>query len=243
MVSKLIKYPYSNVLDAVCAMFGLVGALLAQQTSEKLVRVNQAAQITDAVMISNVAVGGKTVECGLFVKPPAVVQPVTPFQAGSDWLQQMTISLINRTAKTIVFGAISVSFLDTGDCKSLPCAGASINFGQRPAVDAYDGRTGQPLKPEHPERPPLDWKSEQTLVVHVSDYMAEIEPSLANILPVTAITKVNVNRGAFYFENGMQWASGRFSIPDPEHAGKFQVLPSHYFPGQRDHNWPPGYHQ
>lgn len=132
------------------------------------------------------------------------MQPAAPFQAGSDWLNQMTISLVNRTNKTIVFGSIILHFLDTGDCSSsLPCASTTLEFGQRPAVDAFDGRTGKPVKPEHPERPPLDWKSDQTLVIHVSDYLAEIEQQLANSLPLTAVTKVNIYRGVFYFGDGM----------------------------------------
>lgn len=234
----------SGRLYAACVVFGLAGALHAQQVGEKLVRVNDPAQITDAVMISNIAVAGKTVECGLFIKPPIVIQPVTPFQAGSDWLQHMTISLINRTNKTIVFGVIIFHFLDVGDCSSAqPCAEAEIHLGQMPAIDAYDGRTGQPRRPEHPERPALDWKPERTIVVHVSDYMAEIGKSLENLLPITAVAKVNVDRGPFYFDDGMMWSLGRYSVPDPEHPGKFKYLPADYFPGKRGRNWPPGYNQ
>ncbi len=240
MISRFLRHPSWKVFTT-CMVFGLVGVLLAQQTGEKLVRVNQAAQITDAVMISNVAVAGKTIECGLFVKAPGT-QLVAPFQAGSDWLQQMTISLVNRTDKTIVFSGIIMHFLDTGDCStSQPCAGATLELGQRPAVDAYDGRTGRPLKPQHPERPPLDWKSKQTIVVHISDYMADIEGQLANFLPVTAVSKVNVCRGVSYFEDGMHWYPGAgYGVPDPEHPGKFKDLPATYFPGRRDYNWPPG---
>ncbi len=106
-------------------VFGFVGAVLAQQTGEKLLKVIQAEQITDGVLISDVSVAGNTVECGLFIKPPLVIQPVTPFQAGGDWLQQMTISLVNRTNKTVVFGAITLTFLDTGDCHALRIPPAS----------------------------------------------------------------------------------------------------------------------
>lgn len=246
-VSKLIpnsrRNPCSNVFYTTFLIFGLVGALHAQQTGDKLIRVNDIEQITDAVLISNVALAGKTVECGLFIKP-TVVQRVTPFQAGSDWLREMTISLINRTNKTIEFGSIIFHFLDTGDCSSAqPCVGASLTFGQMPAIDAYEGRTGRPIKPEHPERPPLDWKPEQTIVVHVSDYIDEMERNLADFMPVTAVTKVNVYRGPFYFEDGLQWSVGRFSVPVPDHPGKFKELPADYFPGKRGRNWPPGYNQ
>lgn len=201
-------------------------------------------QINDAVLISNIAAAGKTVECGLFIKPPVVIQPVTPFQAGSDWLRQTTISLVNRTNKTIAFGVLIFHFPDTGNCsRAQPCVGAELHFGQRPATDAYNGRTGQLLKPEHPERPPLDWKSEQTIVVHVSDYMDDIERRLSEFMPVTAVTNVNIYRGPFYFDDGMQWDLGRYGAPDPEHPGKFKELPADCFPGRRGNNWPPGYEQ
>ena len=101
MISRFLRHPYTNVFYTTCMMFGLLEAIHAQQTGERLVRVNDIEQITDAVMISSVAVAGKPIECGLFIKPPSVIQPVAPFQAGSDWLQQMTISLVNRTNKTI----------------------------------------------------------------------------------------------------------------------------------------------
>jgi hypothetical protein len=156
----------------------------------------------------------------------------------------MTISLINRTNKSIVFGAVIFHFLDVGDCSSTqPCPGPGLEFGQIPPIDAYDGRTGQPMKRGHPERPPLDWGLEQTIVVHVSDYMPEIEASLANFLAVSSVTKVNVYLGDFYFADGMQWNLGRYSVPDPNHPGKFSPLAADYFPGKRGRNWPPGYNQ
>ena len=227
-----------------CLTLGVLGALHAQQTSERLVSAkNDIEQITDAVLISNISVGGRTVECGLFIKPPVVIQPVTPFQAGPDWLSQMTISLVNRTNKIIAFGDIHLHFLETGDCRSAPCVGAELAVGQMPAVDAYEGRTGKPLRPEHPERPPLDWKPETTIVVHVSDYMDKIESNLADFMVPAAVTKVNVYRGVFFFADGMRWALGSYSVPDPDYPGKFKDLPADYFPGRRGNNWPPGYSQ
>ena len=241
--SYKFRHSCSSFFRAAYILVGALAPLVAQQTGEKLVKVNQVAQITDAVLISDVSIAGKPIECGLYVKPPAVVQPFTPFQAGTDWFQQMTISLVNRTSKTIVFGALIFHFLDTGDCRSGPCVGVDLELGQRPAIDAYDQRSGKPLQPEHPERPPLDWKSEQTLVIHVSDYMPDFEGRLANYLPVTNISKVNISRGPFYFEDGMEWSLGKFSVPDPDHHGEFKQLPPNYFPGRTGHNWPPGYNQ
>ncbi len=93
MPNRLEHFSRRGLITGCIALGILLGVARSQQiTSEKLVSAyNDVDQINDAVLISNIAVAGKTIECGLFIKPPAVVQPVTPFQAGSDWLQQMTI--------------------------------------------------------------------------------------------------------------------------------------------------------
>lgn len=225
-----------------CILLGVLIAARAQPaTGERVVQMTDSQRITDPVLFTNISVAGKPIECGLFVRPPGVIQRVTPFEATGDWLSQTTLSLINRTSEIIAFGGIELDFLDTGDCHTQPCVGAQLNFGQRPAIDAYNTRTGEPLKPERPEKPPLDWKPGQTIVIHVSDYMPEIQDDLANFLPVTILTKVNVHRLVFYFDDGMEWSLGTYSVPDPEHHGKFSPLPANYFPGKRGHNWPPGY--
>ncbi len=227
------------------ALWAILGVARGQQTtSEKLVQCNDPAQITYPVLISNVAVGSKSVECGLFVKPPSVVQPVTPFQAGNDWLQQMTISLVNRTEKTIVAGTVSLMFLDNAaDCRTQVCPMEQIHLGQMPAVDAYDGRTGKPLRSEHPERTPLNWKHGQIFTVRIGDYLNEIGAKPLNYEPVTTVSKVAVHVGPFFFEDGMRWSAGRYSTPVSETPGKFEYLPENYFPGKRGSNWPPGFSQ
>ncbi len=219
----------------------IVAALAQLAPGEKLLRMMEADRIPDAVMTTNVSVAGRTIECGLWIKPHAVLQPVAPFQAGDDWLRQTTVTVFNRTNKTIVYGSLIMHFPDTGDCRTAPCAGATIEFGQIPVVDAYDARTGKPYKPNHPEMAPLDWKPLQPLVVRIGDHMDDIERSyLSKLMPVTEVTQVNLSRGVIFFNDGMKW-NGTFSLPDREHPGKFKELPYRYFPGAREHNLPPGY--
>ncbi len=214
-----------------------------QAADEKLVRANDPAPITSAVLISSIEVENQIVQCGLFVKP-RVIQPVAPFQASNDWLRQMNIFLVNRTYKTIVSGEITLNFLDTGDCRTVPCATAQIHIGQMPAIDAYIGRTGEPLKPDHPEQLALNWKPGQTIVVHIGEYMEDIQNSLAPHMPVTAVRRVAVHVSPFLFEDGMRWGDGSgYALPDPEHPGRFKYLPDDYFPGEKGNNWPPGYRQ
>ncbi len=186
MSSDLVEHRPSEFYLSCIVLALATGALWAYQGGSHVVDCRDPDRINDAVMISNVSIAGQTVECGVFIKPPDIVQPVTPFQAGPDWLQQMTITLINCTNKAIVYGGIIFHFLDTGDCKSQPCAGTEIHFGQLPAVDAYYARTGKPVK--NRGTAPLNWGPEQTFVVHVSEYIPQIEQSLNKFMPVTDVT-------------------------------------------------------
>ena len=244
MISDLVQHRPTKFYLSCIVLALTTGALWAYQGGSDVLYCNDPAQITDAVMITNVTVEGKTVNCGLFIKPPAVVQPVMPFPAGPDWLQTMAISMINRTNKIIVAGQITLNFLDTGDCRSAPCATAHIHLGEIPAIDAYNARTGKPLKNRGSY--PLDWEPDQVLTVHIGDDINDIltESGLLHYMPVTAVSKVAVHIGAFYFRDGMKWGGGgAYAIPDPQHPGKFNHLPDNYFPGKRNHNWPPGYDQ
>lgn len=232
----------SRLRHAAVAIGLILAPVWAQQSMQRQVSAyDDIEQITDAVLISNVAVSGETISCGLFIKPPAVIQPVAPFQASGDWLQQMTISLVNRTNEPIVAGGIIFHFMDTGDCRSIPCIGTGLRFGQVPKIDAYDGRTGKPLDPQQRGSQAIEWRPETTIVIHVGEYMKQIESELADFAPASEITKVKLYRGPFYFQNGMKWNLGSYSVPDPQRPGKFKELPADYFPGRRGNNWPPGF--
>ena len=61
MIFRSLKDPFSKVFFRACLVLGIAATAFPQQAGQKIVRVMQAAQITDAVMISDVAVAGKTI--------------------------------------------------------------------------------------------------------------------------------------------------------------------------------------
>lgn len=64
----------ANGFGLACILFSFLATADAHQPhNEKLIKADDPVQITDAVMITNLAVAGKTVDCGLLIKPPAVV--------------------------------------------------------------------------------------------------------------------------------------------------------------------------
>ncbi len=222
------------VVAAVWPNLGVVAAFAA----EKVIEVEPQHR-NDAVAITKVTLGSAEVQCGL-VLSPAEIQPVTPIQAGDDWLQNVTIYLLNRTNKTIVEGQIVLVFPETGDgSPGNPLRVYNVTLGRLPASAAYSGRTGQAIV-EPPSVQPISFAPSQTLQVHLSDYIDNIKASIDN-LAFSAVTKCVIRRGAFFFGDGMRWFAGSYYVPDPQHPGKFTGLDGRYFPGTP--TWPPGYHE
>src|SRR6185312_474079 len=63
------------------------------------------------VAITGVLLGGARVQAGRFrTEQPA---PITPFDAGDDWIRNLNISLLNRTNKTIIYMIVRFSFPET----------------------------------------------------------------------------------------------------------------------------------
>jgi hypothetical protein len=62
----------------------------------------------------------------------------------------MSISLVNRTNKTIVFGGIIFHFWTPETARLCLVSEQSSTSVKGLPSDAYDGRTGQPLNPEYP---------------------------------------------------------------------------------------------
>ena len=167
------------------------------------------------------------------------IQPGVPFQAGNDWVSKMTIFLWNRTSKTVVFSDIVLGFPETGDGRTpeTPQAMFNIDIGKLPAVAAFTG-TGKPIPPP-PGAEPLSFGPGRTLRIRVADYLAEINAYPDHIIALEQITHCVIFRGTFYFDDGMKWQPSGFSVPDPDHPGKYKYVEGRYFPGRPTPEHPP----
>jgi hypothetical protein len=191
----------------------------------------------DGVMITKITVGDFDVQCGLIIGPREV-QPIASFQAGDDWLQNMTVYLFNRTARTMVTGGIVLGFPELGDGRTQAQPVYNISLGQKPQAAAFDGRTGKPVSQEG--RKPLTFAPGQTLVIHIGDYMTGIRETIESRTNLSMISKVFIYNGSFFFEDGMEWGAGCFRLPLPDRPGVFRCIPdADYFPGNMYKYWPP----
>lgn len=185
----------------------------------------------DALVIQKVTVGDAPVDCYWFPGPSRKYVEPAAFQAGDDWLQDLSITFYNRTNKTIAYILIGLGFPQTQ-----PERAVNINLGHIPDIAAFD-RQGKPLRQDGQK--PLSLGPGETLVVNVRDYISQINGALESALSVP-VTKVTIQRIGCNFDDGMHWNPGPYSIPDSQHPGQWKRLATRsYFPGNPLANWPP----
>jgi len=190
----------------------------------------------DPVVITKITVGGARVQAGRFVKPSSVARdPLTPFDAGDDWIQNLSIHLFNRTTKTIVAVDVNLGFLDTGNAAQPP-RGRVLNLGRLPDPASFD-RTGR-FRAQPPGRLPLDFGPGGTMVVALGDYIDGIRSTLALDMPPAAVAHLRIDVICSYFADGVRFGGGGYSEPDPQNPGKWRSKDRAYSPGFVDASWP-----
>jgi len=189
----------------------------------------------EPVVVTRITLGNVTVQSGRFVKPVGAAQdPVTPFPADDDWVQNLTVYLLNRTNQTIVYAHFNFSFPETTDWASRFRAAFPLTLGRIPESAAFD--RGKPIR-QRPESQPILFRPGQTLAIHLGDYIDQIKAHVEPARPLAALTTMDVGLAGFFFENGLQW-SGSFRVLDPQSSTWRRIDDPNYFPGDADGRWP-----
>ncbi len=159
------------------------------------------------------------------------VMPGQKFSAGNDWLKDTTIYVVNRTNKSLARLEIGLQFPQTGNGRTQPTWIYYVRLGRIPDADAYD-KNGKVLPHAFIGAKPLDLQPGSTLTIHLSDYIDKIQAYLATAMPLSAITECNIYVVSAEFADGLRYAGGAYSIPDPHNPGQWSYYPTHrYFPG------------
>jgi len=201
-----------------------IAAQKNQGGQQKLVEIEPMGQ-GDAVWVFNIATEGQQVE------------PTVPFQAGGNWLKDMSILLRNRTDKSIEYLEIRIRFPEGGNGRTEPLTSYHIQLGQIPAVDRFK-RNGQPLRVD-PNLKPLGLAPGDSLAVGFADYFDGIQAAVEQKMPFAQVTRCVIHRGLTFFSDGVRWYNGIYESPDPARPGEFVTLPNDYFPGNPMKFWPP----
>jgi len=235
--------PWNVVIGGAAALALLLtgAAYRAEPAAAAAARAERQVQVPIArrnlpVVITKVTLGSTVVQAGRFTRPRPVIDSTTPFEADGDWIQNLTIYLLNRTSRTIVFARILLIFPETGDGVTRPYRIHPLDLGRMPAGAAF--MSNGELLSQPPERAPLSFEPGQTMAVALGDHIDRIRSGVQSVIPVAAATKLKIDLNQFCFVDAMRWAAGGFEYPDPQHPGKWKYRGSAYFPGDIDSNWP-----
>jgi hypothetical protein len=169
-----------------------------------------------AAKVVKVTVGNQVVRPGEFRphKGPSGV----PFQAGDDWLKEMTFTIKNRSSKTFVRLSFGFSFPDTlhpcpesitGECT---WGGLGVDLGRIPENAAY---TLEGKKLNQGSDQPIDFRPGQEMEIPLAPYADELRRRIEEHQPFSTISRCFINVYLGYFEDGMMWSLADYYVPDP----------------------------
>ena len=185
--------------------------------------------VHQAARVVKVTVGKQVVTPGFYNRrrgPSGV-----PFQAGDDWLKDLSFTVKNRTAKKIVQLFMNVSFPETDTPEYGFPVHQLIYRGQIAESAAY-GPDGN-LDPGAGQ--PLDFGPRQKMTFSFANYADDVRKRIEERQPFSTVTRCFINVHTAYLEDGTHWVLSHFDAPDPGHPGSFIPLdPSLFFSGDPD---------
>ena len=225
------------LLAAVAAVVQLAAQYISPEgagAAQMLRRVQlEEAKRFDPVVVTKIMLGDTVVQKGRFAKPRGEVpDPTISFAAGDDWVQNVSIYLLNRTDKVIAYQLLSVDFPDTfvgntGLFVTLP-------LGAPPPAFAFN-RNGTPSH-QPPGAQPLSWGPHETIAVHLRDHTDAIRASTGPEGSLATQSRMGVLLSVCYFADGMGWFS-QYMTWDRENS-KWQVVDRNDGPVNPDSFWP-----
>ncbi len=181
------------------------------------------------VVVTKITLGGVLVQKGLFAKPRGEPQdPITRFQAGDDWVEGLTVHLLNRTDKLIVHGFVQFTFPDAAG------AGYQLELGNIPAGFAFS-REGKAVV--RPRATVFQFGPRQVIAIHLRDCIEQIRNRVAPQAPLSSLSEMHVLLTGFDFEDGMRWAGAGYEVMDSS-THTWHSMDRSYFPGNIDLYWP-----
>ena len=163
------------------------------QDSKKIVRL--APTINPQLKFSDVKIGEKSVSLD------------EDFDAGNNWIENLSFNLENVSDKPIVFLNVNLNFPETRTTGNLMSYGKS--FGLRP---------GSKLKSSNE---PMVLKPGETLKVVLDNEKDRIYKFINERQPVQTIHKIELEIGFVIFEDKTAWTAGAFLRQDVNDSDRY----------------------
>lgn len=148
-----------------------------------------------------------------------------------DWFKETTIYVMNRADRALAWLDIALQFPQTGNGRTEPTFIYDVRLGRMPDPDSFDAR-GNRMPVSFAGLKPLNLQPGGTLAIHLSDFHDQIDTYVKKAMPLAAVNRCNISVAVSEFDNGLRYAGGAYSAPDPQQPGHWKYYPTHqYFPG------------
>lgn len=224
-VGELDSYGQSSVLSAVQG-----GQSAAQAPNTRRVRLNSK-HPDDPARIVLVREADMDVTPGV---RPYKSWEGKPFQAGDDWVKNLTVTIKNLSNKEIVAASLNVYFPETGTGRGdSPVYGDVISLGRRPAMYAKAGGTNNEKLEPAGTSPALQVLPGQQLTVSLAQYYPEVQAAVEQSRPISNLNICSIVLEGVFFSDGTMWAQGHeFKKPDPRSPGRYVEITADQFWGR-----------
>jgi hypothetical protein len=221
-----------------------VGPAAAQGLPQRTVEPPIVTKMAPLVFFKATTVGGSTVQTGRFAKPRSQPpDPITPFEASDDWVQQTTVYLLNRTNQGITWVLISFTFPNT----NVGLQATRLYLGLVPETAASDPKenwwspSGAPPSAvpivNPPDRLPLLVRPGELLEIRLGDHWDQIGRELSPQLSLGTVKRMSVVVQACYFAPDVMWNGNHFRVRDRA-SNTWQDADRDYFPGDTESRLP-----
>ncbi|HEV2305073.1 MAG TPA: hypothetical protein VGR93_06110 [Candidatus Acidoferrales bacterium] len=223
-VGKLSPVAQAAVLSAV------QGGSTPQSGSSSVRRVRlELYRPDDPVRIVRVMDGDQDVTPGT---RPFKVWQGKPFQAGDDWVKNLTVVIKNLSNKEIVAANIMIDTPTTGETETFEIVGSTISLGRRPPMYVRGASSGKEYLLKPGPAAPLHISPGQELTVPLAPYYADIKQAVEAARPMWSVTVCWIRLRDFFFSDGTWWSADSFKKPDPSSPGKYIGMTANEFWGR-----------
>lgn len=183
--------------------------------------------LSDAVKIVRISEGGMEVLPGRFLEP---YLPGKPFQAGDNWLRDLSITLKNQTSKKIAF--VWVTFIFPQDESNIFEGHIywELMLGQPPANTLGTFNHPREVIPKGTGRP-LNFAPGQEMTISLGDYIGPLKARIEGWKPFASVNKCIIAVNHVYFDDGMRWSNWGAGYAQP-FGDHWATMGGTFFPGE-----------
>jgi len=149
-----------------------------------------------------------------------------PFEAGDDWLKEITVVNKNLSSSKIVYVSVGAHLPETGTgTQQSPRVGAGNALGRKPEHAMYSALTGQRRQESSAEAIVLEPGDELAMpLVSERDYDS-IRSLIQDKQPLSGVRNCDAWVTTVYFEDGSKWAPANYWRPEEGTPGKYVSIP------------------